>query len=473
MTRQTAHALASPASFERRVVAFVRQAEVLRPGEEALLLLSGGADSMALLALLPLVSWRAGLRLRLRALHVDYATRGADSERDRHIVEQACEDARVPLDVVRLECRLTGADFQRRARELRYRAARDVCDREALDVIVTAHNRDDQAETVLYRLVKYAAPSSLVGMRPREGDLARPLLCVSAAEIREYCAATDTAYGDDVSNATTVYARNLLRHEVLPVLERINPAVAVTLADGAEIAAAERAVLAGALEEAWGRAAGRVGGEVLDVAALAQEPPALRALCLRRLLQGVYGEEALLERRLLAALLDLAGTSGGTRRVSLPGGFEAVREYGRLRVEPRRAPHVCEPVLLRVGSTAMFCGRRFAAATVAEAPAPERLTGDGAEAFLALDHPVASLVLRHPRRGDAFQPFGMSARVSLARFLAAAKVPAGARERTVVAELGGALAWISPPAPAGSRVAEHYRVGTRPRLVLRLAEEAR
>ncbi|HJW76221.1 MAG TPA: TilS substrate-binding domain-containing protein, partial [Thermoleophilia bacterium] len=296
--------------------------------------------------------------------------------------------------------------------------------------------------------------------------------CLSAAEIRAYCAARGIVYGDDVTNATTVYARNLVRHEVLPVLARINPAVVATLADGAEIAAAERAVLQAALDGAWGRAAVGEGGDVLDVAALAQEPPALRALCLRRLLQGVYGEEALVERRLLAALVDLVSTCEGTRRVSLPGGLEAVREYGRLRVAPRRKAHACEPVLLCVGSAVTFCGRRFAAAEVAQAPPAERLVRDGAEVFLALARPVPSLLLRHPRRGDAFQPFGMSARVSLARFLAAAKVPAAARERTVVAEIDGALAWVFPVAAAGGRVAEQFRVGERAHLVLRLAEEA-
>jgi len=475
---------ASAPSIARRVAAYVDEADVLCPGEKALLLLSGGADSMALLALLPGVSRRLGLGLRLRALHVDYATRGEDSERDRRIVEEACEAARVPLDVVRLERKLAPSDFQRRARELRYRAAREVCAREDLDAVATAHNRDDQAETVLYRLAKYAAPSSLVGMRPREGDLARPLLCLTAAEIRAYCAARGIAYGDDVTNATTVYARNLLRHEVLPVLARINPSVVDTLAEGADVAAAERVVLEAALDEAWGRAAVGEGGDVLDVAALAQEPPALRALCLRRLLQGVYGEEALVERRLLAALDDLVGTVAGSRRLSLPGGYEAVREYGSLRVARRDPAHACEPVLLRVGSAATFCGRRFAATVVAEAPAVERViagiaqapvgahaAANGGEAVFTLASPVESLVLRHPRRGDAFQPFGMSARVSVLRFLAAAKVPAGDRERAVVAEIGGALAWVSPFAGSVGRIAEQFRVGPRTRVVLRLTEE--
>ena len=307
-------------------------------------------------------------------------------------------------------------------------------------------------------------------MRPREGDLARPLLCLTAAEVRRYCVQRGIVYGEDATNATTVYARNLLRHEVLPVLARINPAVVDTLAEAADVAAAEREVLQAALDEAWGRAAVGEGGDVLDVVALAQEPPALRALCLRRLLQGLYGEEALVERRLLAALGDLVKTTAGSRRLSLPGGYEAVREYGRLRVAPRGRAHVCEPVLLPVGATATFCGRRFSATLLAGAPPAASAAANGGEALITLDSPIGSLLLRHPRRGDAFQPFGMSARVSLSRYLAAAKVPAGERERAVVVEIDGALAWVSPTAGAVGRIAERFRVVPQTRLALRLTE---
>ena len=114
---------------------------------------------------------------------------------------------------------------------------------------MTAHNRDDQAETILYRLAKYASPRGLAGMRPRDGDLARPLLCLGSGEIRDYCRAGGIEYGEDVTNAAPLYARNVLRLEVLPRLEALNPRVAETLAATAEQAAAEAEVLAAATVE--------------------------------------------------------------------------------------------------------------------------------------------------------------------------------------------------------------------------------
>ena len=219
-------------------------------GERALLLLSGGADSMALFALVRAADRRLGLGLALAALHVDYGLRGAESDRDRLIVERACAAAGVPLHVERLGGRLAGRDFQARARVQRYGRARQLAADHGYGVIVTAHNRDDQAETVLYRLAKYASPRALAGMRPRDGDLARPLLGVGATEIREYCRAAGVEYGDDATNAAPLYARNVLRLEAPPRLEELNPRFSETLAATAEQAAAEAEVLTAAASEA-------------------------------------------------------------------------------------------------------------------------------------------------------------------------------------------------------------------------------
>ena len=161
----------------------------------------------------------------------------------------------MPLHVVALAHKPTGSAFQERAREIRYEAARAVVARGEADVVVTAHNRDDQAETVLYRLTKYAASSSLRAMRPREGGLVRPLLCLGSAELRAYCRELDIAYGEDETNSTVDYRRNLVRHEVLPVLRSINPRVCEALAEAAALADEEHAVLDAAVDGAWARVA--------------------------------------------------------------------------------------------------------------------------------------------------------------------------------------------------------------------------
>jgi tRNA(Ile)-lysidine synthase len=443
------------AAVRQRAADFVAAGALLRPRERALLMLSGGADSMALLDIVRDLDQRLGLGLELSALHVDYATRGAASTRDRAIVADACAGLGVALHVVRLPSKPVGPDFQERARRIRYDAARELVAQGRADVVVTAHNRDDQAETVLYRLVKYAAPSALRGMRPRDDGVVRPLLTVGAGELRAYCAARAIAYGHDESNDTTAYRRNLLRHEVLPVLARVNPRVTEALAEAAALAERDHEALVAAADEAWARVARPVPAGpgdapwALDLAALAAQPAALRTLCLRRLALSALGDGSLLDRRATSRLEDLAAGRAGSRVVPLRDEREAVREYDVLTVRARPAAHDCAPVTLPAGAAAAFCGRRFRAELVGGARY-ERTT---AEAWLAVDHPEPTVLLRHPRPGDRLRPFGMAADALLSDLFTAARVPRSRRASAVLAEVDGRPAWVFP-----GRSSEWFRV---------------
>ncbi len=430
MTRADPHCL----RLERRVAAFVAEHEVLRPAERVLLMLSGGPDSMALFAIVAAVDRRLALGLGFTAAHVDYRARGRESDRDREIVERACAAAGVPLHVLRLEEQLKGGSFQARAREVRYRHAREVMRREAASVIVTGHNRDDQAETVLYRLAKYASPRGLAGMRPRDGYLARPLLCLGAAEVRSYCRAAGVAFGEDASNATAAYARNVLRLEVVPRLEALNPRLTETLAAAALQAAAEADVLAEVVRDARRRAAADPGPRELaavDVAALVAEPPAVRALVLHDLVAEALGEGVLVERRVVEALLALAARPGGGR-THLGRDLEAAREGGLLVVRLAPPPHACAPVAIDgaeltasgEGVRLPFCGRHVGVALRPGAVFDRAAARSGA-GYAGLAAAPARVVVRHPRRGERFAPAGLGRETTLARFLTAAACVAG------------------------------------------------
>ena len=465
--------------LQRRVAESVARTATLRAGEHALLLLSGGADSMALLSLVRAVDRLLGLRLQLSALHVDYGLRGADSDRDRLIVARGCAGAEVPLYVERLRGRLSGRDFQARARDQRYDLARKIAEAHGCTVIVTAHNRDDQAETILYRLAKYASPRGLVGMRPRERDLARPLLGLGATEIREYCRAAGIEYGEDVTNAAPLYARNVLRLEVLPRLEALNPRLAETLAASAEQAAAEADVLAEAAAAARARVARPAGrGEVaaLDLAALAAEPPALRALVLHDLVRDAMGGEALVERRLVRALERLATRPDDAGRLSLGRGLEAVRARGALRLRMGAPAHVCAPVVLdgaelaaagSAGLVAGFCGGRWRLRLLPGA-AFDREAALAGEVFAGLAGRPRRVTLRHPRRGERFAPLGLGGETTLARYLAAARVPAERRPLTPVLDVDGRGAWVGG---TPGRVAQAFGVEDSSVLTLHVVQE--
>jgi len=492
-------------TLQRRVVDFVAGRQILLAGERVLLMLSGGADSMAMLTLTLAAGRRLGLGLRLSALHVDYGLRGSDSTRDREIVARACAEADIELEVVCLEAGLRGSNFQARAREMRYERARALAAERGCDVIATAHNRDDQAETILYRLAKYASPQALVGMRPRvagapgRADLARPLLCLGAAEVRAYCAAQGIEFGEDVTNAQPVYARNVVRHEILTRLADLNPRVVETLAASAEIAAAEREVLDAVAAEAWSRVAvAPFAGEeaALGVEALSREPEAVRALCLRALVTRARGADALVERREIERLARLAGRRDDAGSVTLKGGWEVARAGGRLRLRRRAPAHACTPVALSIDPATLdlapaaprggetlpsgrtrFCGRAFVVQLVEGAlppPAGRQSAPASLEAFVGLEVPPARVVLRHPARGDRFTPFGMDRETTVARFLAAARVAPPARRRATVVEVDGRVAWVGYETSSdkrSGRVAQPRRVTESTVCTLHIVEE--
>jgi len=189
------------------VLLHVRSLGLLRPGESVLLMLSGGADSMAMFAAAASVRPHLALGITPAALHVDYGLRGADSQRDRRIVEETCAVHGVELHVVEAPAGLRGSNFQERARSFRYERRPRSGGSQRLHAHRDGPQRDDQAETVLYRLAKYPSTTALAGMAPREGDLVRPLLCLDAGEVRAYCREMGVVYGEDVTNQKPVYAR--------------------------------------------------------------------------------------------------------------------------------------------------------------------------------------------------------------------------------------------------------------------------
>ena len=205
----------------------------------------------------------------------------------------------------------------------------------------------------------------------------------------------------------------------------------------------------------------------MDVAALAAEPPALRALVLHDLAVEALGGHALVERRLVEALLALAARPGGGR-VSLGRGLEAAREGGLLVVRQAPPSHACPSVTLAgdgleagpAGVAAPFCGRRVRLVLLPGAAFDHAAAGAG-EGFAGLTRPPALVVVRHPRRGERFAPAGLGDETTAARFLAAARVPPEERRRAVVLEVDGAVAWLGFRGPGGrpaGRVAQPFLV---------------
>ena len=309
---------------------------LLPPGSRVLCAVSGGCDSVCLLHLL----WenRQALGLEVFAAHFEHGIRGEESLRDAAFVETFCRERGIPCtvehgDVPAFAAR-HGMGLEEAGRTLRYAFLERTADALSCDRIATAHNADDNAETLLLNLTRGAGLRGLGGIPPRRGRIVRPLLQVTRAEIEDYLREKGLPHTEDGSNADEGFRRNLLRRRVLPVLKELNPAFLRTAESTAALLRRDEdcldALAQRFLEEHYQNGS-------LPVGELLAQHPAIASRVVRKLcdhsLNGGHVEDVLAFCR---------GTGAGS--LDLPG-QRIRREQGRLYFETAEAVTLPERTL--------------------------------------------------------------------------------------------------------------------------------
>lgn len=405
---------------------------LLRAGRPVVVMLSGGRDSVCLLHLAATITGTA----HTSALHVNYGMRASAAD-DERLCRILCDSLEVPLTVHRPDAR-TGGNLQAWAREERYREARRLAAGRDADVAV-GHTASDQVETILYRLAAAPGRRALLGMEPRSGRLVRPLLAVRRADTGAYCRELGLAFADDPSNAAPLYARNRIRHGLLPALGEIHPGAEDNVLATAALLRDEDRVLVEVVSRAR-----EALGESPDVAELAGMDPALARLVLQAMGDEAAGGTAPPLRGHLPGILAL-GADGGTATVDLPGGLRAEVSYGRLRLRrPGDDPGCADSASLPVPGTAEFAGGNLRS---------ERGSFPVADGSVCARSLAPVLEVRAWKPGDAMRPLGLGGSKSLQDLFTDRKVPRPRRHRLPVVVSHGEIAWIP-----GVATGERFRV---------------
>jgi tRNA(Ile)-lysidine synthase len=309
----------------------VRDDGLLAAGRPVLVLYSGGRDSTCLLDLAVQIAGPGAVG----ALHVNYGLRDAAAEDELHC-GRLCAQLKIDLEVRRPR-RVDGSEtgnLQAWARDQRYGAAALMASARGADV-AAGHTSTDQVETILYRLASSPSRRALLGMRPRDGLLIRPLLQFTRAETGAHCEARGLQWRDDASNDTDAYARGRIRHGLVPALQAAHPAAQANVLALAEILREEGAVLEELVDSVLERR------HEISLERLRELPRALRRLVVQRLADAAAGEPAAgVGRRAddVAAMNDRGGAA-----LDLPHGVRAtatdgVVRFGRTPRERRARP---------------------------------------------------------------------------------------------------------------------------------------
>jgi tRNA(Ile)-lysidine synthase len=290
-------------------------------------MLSGGRDSVCVLDL----AVRARGAEAVSALHVNYGLR-EEAAADESFCAELCKRLGVSLEVERPRRPQGAGNLQAWARDERYAAAARLAARRGEEArIVTGHTADDQVETILYRLASSPSRRALLGMRPQEGRLVRPLLSTSRAETTAYCEECGLAWRDDASNVEGEYKRNLVRRELVPALEQIHPAAKENVLRTAALLREEAALLESLVEAELG------GSGTIPHERYAELHPALRRLVLQRLADEAAGGPVPGAARFAD---QVAALRRGGSTLDLGRGVRAVLEKGVLRAESSDAPYI-------------------------------------------------------------------------------------------------------------------------------------
>lgn len=427
--------------MEKRVAAYIQKEGLLSRDGLHIVALSGGADSVALLLILHRLGYR------IEAAHCNFHLRGEESNRDEAFVKSLCHEYNIPLHLIHFDTDIYASfhqvSIEMAARELRYRYFEQLCQDIGAETVCVAHHRDDAVETLLMNLLRGSGIHGLTGIRPKNGHIVRPLLCLSRQEVETFLQETGQRYVNDSTNFVDDVVRNKVRLNVLPLLKAINPNASENLFKTAcylreaeqvvqEVVARQKAQLISKDPDTQSE---KVAKDTL------KELPSA-AFFLHEWL-APYGFNAAQTTEILTRL---EGESG---RVFPTESHELVIDRDSLVLVPRQAPmkslKIPEMGLYRYDDSHQFSF--LISKEISISKSSSCATIDAA----LVNFP---LIIRPTQTGDKFVPFGMTGHKLVSDFLTDLKLTVVAKRRQlVVTDCEGNILWV-----VGQRTDNRYRI---------------
>jgi tRNA(Ile)-lysidine synthase len=427
-----------------RVVHTIERHRMFTPGDRVAVAVSGGADSVCLLHILLELTPRWNLTLSV--LHLNHNLRGDASRADAEFVGALARALNLPFILHDLDLSAIHGNLEQSARDARNAFFRDHLAHGLAARIALGHTRSDQAETVLFRFLRGSGATGLAAIRPvTPHGVVRPLIDIERPEIVCFLRDRGIPWREDATNATLDFARNRIRHQLLPQLtHEWNPTLTVKLAHTADLSFAEEAYWQGEIDRLAALHLTRRGQAIfLSATALASMPLAVSRRLVRHAIQLAAGNPQAGDFHHIAAVLELAARTQGTGRAQIPG-IEVCRSFDRLRFAPLTAAQpyaVCPPVpcVTRIPGTDLAISLEMLENSETTLPADSVYNSRmGSIDWNRLSGP---LELRNWRPGDQYQPMGIPAAKKIKTLFQQARIPVWERAQWPVLTDAESIVW--------------------------------
>ncbi len=471
--------------FENKIAGFIKANGLFDPADRILLAVSGGADSTVLIYAMCAMKTEGVLGAELICAHINHQLRGTDAELDEAFVLAQAAELKLAITTKRLDVRVYARrnklSIETAARELRIESLLEIAKANNCSRIVTAHQKNDNAETVVQRLLRGTGFRGLGGIWPVRvfaGDIrfVRPLLCVRRDEILKYLEERNLKWRQDHTNADCTYRRNFIRHRLLPALQKdCRGCIVEQLSELTESAREFYRLVCSRAEQMWPELADCGNDRVaLNLKRFLSEPEPVKVELVRRSLSAIGSGERNLTQRHYERILQLAQQKVSNKKIELPDGFVVDFEYGKVifsRQKDRQPERqTSDSIELKVPGQTRF-GNYLIEASVLE-------TGEcDVEKFKAekkqfvewfdFDKMKSPLLVRFREGAERFWPLGSAGEKKVGKFLTAAKVPQELRRKLLIIADSEKIVWVWP-----IRMSEQARItdGTRKILQLRITD---
>ena len=425
-------------NIENKVERVIVSWNMLPQGCTVIVGLSGGADSMALTHFL--LKYGIARHIHMIAAHINHGLRGEEADSDERFVVDWCRANGVELQVLHADVRALAAEksegLEECGRNVRYAFFRSLCAENTDAKIATAHTLSDSTETVLMNLAKGTGARGLRGIPPVRGNIVRPFIGITRAEVEAYCEYHGLSYVTDSTNLTEDYARNKIRLSVVPVLKEINPAFESAVLKMTQQLGADENYLTGLAREQLAKAE-CAGGYSLPVLAALPQPVLSRAIAL------AVGRvsAARLESSHIQAAAEIVRARAGA--VTLVGGIQCTAQGNTLFITGQNNS---EPwsVPFQMPKTCLPDGRVLTITSYTKKEYENRCKFNNLLFNNVINYDTIFSVtsVRNRRNGDVFRPSGRGVTKTLKKLFNEAKLEPMLRSKAVMLESGGEIVWI-------------------------------